>query len=146
MSLEIVTDAFLQETQTQYNLQQHNNFRTLSIRSVYHGPETISLGPKTWNSLLPNMKQSGSLNGYEKQLETRNLLLLTLQSLFRWCRFYKLKPQLISAFINTGIAEITFVSISVWFIWPFFIFIIITLLLKRCFSPFIVPYIVYLFT
>ena len=81
MSLEIVTDAFLQETQTQYNLQQHNNFRTLSIRSVYHGSESISLGPKIWNSLLPNMKQSDSLNGYEKQLETRNLLLLTLQSL-----------------------------------------------------------------
>ena len=113
MSLEIVTDAFLQETQTQYNLQQHNNFRTLSIRSVYHGSETISLGPKIWNSLLLNMKQSESLNGYEKQLETRNLLLLTLQSLYRWCRFYKLKPQVISAFINTGIAEITFVSISV---------------------------------
>lgn len=113
MSLEIVTDAFLQETQTQYNLQQHNNFRTLSIRFVNHGPESISLGPKIWNSLLPNMKQSGSLNGYEKQLETRNLLLLTLQSLFRWCGFYKLKLQLISAFIKTGIAEITFVSISV---------------------------------
>ena len=145
MSLEIVTDAFLQETQTQYNLQQHNNFRTLSIRSVYHGSESISLGPKIWNSLLPNMQQSESLNGYEKQLETRGLLLLTLQSLYRWCRFYKLKPQVTSAFINTGIAEITFASISEWFIWLFY-FIIITLLLKRCFSPFIVPYTVYLFT
>ena len=94
MSPEIATDRFLQQTQTQYNLQYHNNFRTLSIRSAYHGSESILfLGPKIWNYLLPNMKQSESLNGYKKQPETRNLLLPTLQNLYRWCKFYKLKPH-----------------------------------------------------
>ena len=45
LSPEIVTETFLQQAQTQYNMRYHD-FRTRAIRSVYHCSESILfLGP-----------------------------------------------------------------------------------------------------
>ena len=44
---ELFTEIFASETESHYNLRWCNDFRIPSIRTVYHGSESISfLGPK----------------------------------------------------------------------------------------------------
>lgn len=73
LSPEIVTETFLQQAQTQYNMRYHD-FRTRAIRSVYHCSESILfLGPQIWNSFLSDLKQLESLNSFKKKkFEARN--------------------------------------------------------------------------
>ena len=62
----IVNDTFLEQSQTQYNLQYHSDFETLLIRSVYHGSESMSfLGPNIWNSLHSALKELEYLNSFK---------------------------------------------------------------------------------
>ena len=47
LSPEIFTGIFARETEPHYNLRLCNDFRIASIRTVYHGSESIPfLGPK----------------------------------------------------------------------------------------------------
>ena len=47
LSPELFTEIFARETESHYNLRRCNDFRISSIRTVYHGSESISfLGPK----------------------------------------------------------------------------------------------------
>ena len=47
-SPEIVSDVFAQTAQ-HYDFRQNRDFRIRSVKSVYHGSESISyLGPKIW--------------------------------------------------------------------------------------------------
>ena len=58
LSPELFTEIFARETESQYNLRRCNDFRIPSIRTVYHGSESISfLRPKIWNILLDENKQ-----------------------------------------------------------------------------------------
>ena len=53
-----------------YNLRWCNDFRIPSIRTVYHGSESISfLGPKIWNILPDEIKQQTSLNSFKKSIK-----------------------------------------------------------------------------
>ena len=47
-----------------YNLRNNNSFKRRRVNSVWHGTESVSyLGPKIWD-LVPNeIKESESLNG-----------------------------------------------------------------------------------
>ena len=52
------TEIFALETESHYGLRQCNDFRILSIRTVYHGSKSISfLGPKIWVILPDEIKQ-----------------------------------------------------------------------------------------
>ena len=63
LSPELFTEIFARETESHYNLRRCNNFRIPSIRTVYHGSESISfLGPKIWNILPDEIKQQTSLS------------------------------------------------------------------------------------
>ena len=42
LSPELFTEIFARETESRYNLRRCNDFRILSIRTVYHGSESIS--------------------------------------------------------------------------------------------------------
>ena len=47
-----------------------NNSRIPSIRTVYHGSESISfLGPKIWNILPDEIKQQTSPNSFKKSVK-----------------------------------------------------------------------------
>ena len=67
---EIFTEIFARETESHYNLGRCNDFRILSIQTVYHGSESISfLGPKIWNILPDKIKQQTSLNSFQKSIK-----------------------------------------------------------------------------
>ena len=61
-SPEIVSDIFTQTTQ-HYNFRQNRDFRIRSVKSVYHGSESISyLGPKIREIVPAKIKQINSFN------------------------------------------------------------------------------------
>ena len=63
------TEVFAREIESHYNLRRCNDFRIPSIRTVYHGSESISfLGPKIWNILPAKIKQPTSLNSFKKSI------------------------------------------------------------------------------
>ena len=70
LSPELFTETFARELDSQYNLRRCNDFRIPSIRTVYHGSESISfLGPKIWNILPDEIKQQTSLNSFKKSVK-----------------------------------------------------------------------------
>ena len=70
LSPELFTEIFARETESHYNLRRCNDFRIPSIRTVYHGSESISfLGPKIWNILPDEIKQQTSLNSFKKSVK-----------------------------------------------------------------------------
>ena len=70
ISPELFTEIFARETESQYSLRRCNDFRIPSIRTVYHGSESISfLGPKIWNILHDEIKQPTSLNSFKKSVK-----------------------------------------------------------------------------
>ena len=61
-SPETVSDIFTQTTQ-HYNIRQNRDFKIRSVKSVYHGSESISyLGPKIWEIVPAKIKETNSLN------------------------------------------------------------------------------------
>ena len=67
-SPEIVSDIFTQTTQ-HYNFRQNRDFRIRSVKSVYHGSESISyLGPKIWEIVPAKIKETNSLNSFKIEI------------------------------------------------------------------------------
>ena len=67
-SPEIFSDIFTQTTQ-HYNYRQNRDFRIRSIKSVYHGFESISyLGPKIWEIVSAKIKETNSLNSFKIEI------------------------------------------------------------------------------
>ena len=67
-SSEIFSDIFTQTTQ-HYNFRQNRDFRIRSVKSVYHGSESISyLGPKIWEIVPANIKETNSLNSFKIEI------------------------------------------------------------------------------
>ena len=70
ISPELFTKIFARETESHYNLRWCNDFRIPSIRTVYHGSESISfLGPKIWYILSDEIKQQTSLSSFKKSVK-----------------------------------------------------------------------------
>ena len=70
ISQELFTEIFARKAESHYNLRRCNDFRIPSIRTVYHGSESISfLGPKIWNILPDEIKQQTSLNSFKKSVK-----------------------------------------------------------------------------
>ena len=65
---EIVSDIFAQTTQY-YNFRQNRDFRIRSVKSVYHGSESIyHLRPKIWKIVPAKMKETNSLNSFKIEI------------------------------------------------------------------------------
>ena len=65
---EIVSDIFTQTTQHD-NIRQNRDFRIRSVKSVYHGSESISyLGPKIWEIVPAKIKETNSLNIFKIEI------------------------------------------------------------------------------
>ena len=70
LSPELFTEIFPRESESLYNLGRCSNFRIPSVRTVYHGSESISfLGPKIWNILPDEIKLQTSLNSFKKSVK-----------------------------------------------------------------------------
>ena len=54
-----------------YDLRNNNSFKSRRVNSVWHGTESVSyLGPKIWD-LVPNeTKESESLNGFKSKIKS----------------------------------------------------------------------------
>ena len=64
--------------------RQNRDFRIHTVKSVYHGSESISyLGPKTWEIVPAKIKETNSLNNFK--IEIRKWV---PQSFCRLCKKY----------------------------------------------------------
>ena len=85
LSPELFTEIFARETESHYNLRWCNDFRIPSIRTVYHGIESISFsGHKIWNILPDEIKQQTCLNSFKKSVKKWK----SQDCPCRLCRFY----------------------------------------------------------
>ena len=67
-SPEIVSDVFAQTAQ-HYDFRQNRDFRIRSVKSVYHGSESISyLGPKIWEIVRTKIEETNSLNSFKIEI------------------------------------------------------------------------------
>ena len=67
-SPEIVSDIFAQTTQ-RYNFSQNRDFRIRSVKSFYHGSESISyFRPKIWEIVPAKIKETNSVNSFKKKI------------------------------------------------------------------------------
>ena len=58
---ELMNDIFIKRNVT-YNFRKKSTFETKSIKSVYYDSEISFIGPKTWQFLPSNVKDSEHLN------------------------------------------------------------------------------------
>ena len=65
VSPEVPTETFVSETSL-FNLRTNDTFERRQVHSVYHGTELLSfLGPKIWDILPAELKQSESLDSFK---------------------------------------------------------------------------------
>ena len=66
---EIMRELFSRKI-SHYDLRNNNSFKSRRVNSVLHGTESVSyLGPKVWD-LVPNeIKESDSLNGFKFKIK-----------------------------------------------------------------------------
>ena len=69
IALEIMKELFAPKL-SPYDLRNNNSLKRRRVNSFWHGTESVSyLGPKLWD-LLPNeMKESESLNGFKFKIK-----------------------------------------------------------------------------
>ena len=67
---EIMKELFAPKMSS-YDLRNNNSFKRRRVKSVWHGTESVSyLGPKIWD-LVPNeIKESESLNGFKFKIKS----------------------------------------------------------------------------
>ena len=66
---ELINDIFEKRNVT-YNFRKNSTFETRNIKSVYYGSETISfIGPKIWELLPSNIKDSENLNIFKSNIK-----------------------------------------------------------------------------
>ena len=67
---ELMNDIFKKRNVT-YNFRKNSTFETRNIKSVYYGSETISfIGPKIWELLPSNIKDSENLNIFKSNIKS----------------------------------------------------------------------------
>ena len=66
---ELINDIFKKRNVT-YNFRKNSTFETRNIKSVYYGSEKISfIGPKIWELLPSNLKDSENLNIFKSNIK-----------------------------------------------------------------------------
>ena len=84
LSPEILRETFVSEA-CSYDLHRNDTFEKRQVHSVYHGTESLSfLGPKIWDLVPVELKQSESL--YSFKLKVKNWVLF--ESPCRICKIY----------------------------------------------------------
>ena len=74
MSPKILDEIFYEKTSL-YNLRQNSSFFIRKVHSVYHGTESLSfLGPKIWELVPKDLKQSKSLQIFKNKIKRWEVL------------------------------------------------------------------------
>ena len=69
MSPDIMNEVFKLRNTLHYNLRHTSHFSTYPVHSVYNGTESASyLGPKIWEQMPAEIKNTDSLAGFEKEI------------------------------------------------------------------------------
>ena len=67
-SPETVSNIFTQTTE-HYNFRQNRDFKMRSVKSVYHGSESICyLEPKIWEIVPAKIKETNSLSSFKIEI------------------------------------------------------------------------------
>ena len=62
---KVLRETFVSKTSS-YNLRRNTTFEKRHVHSVHHGTESLSfLGPKIWNLVPVELKQSESLDSFK---------------------------------------------------------------------------------
>ena len=65
---ELIND-FFKKWNVRYTFRKNSTLETRNIKSVYYGSETISfIGPKIWELLPSNIKDSEDLNMFKSNI------------------------------------------------------------------------------
>ena len=84
MAPEILNEIYENRTSS-YNLRKNSSFYVRQVHSVYHGTESLSfLGPKIWELVPKDIKQSGSLDIFKTKIKN----CVPLRCPCRLCRIY----------------------------------------------------------
>ena len=69
LSPEILKETFVSKTNW-YNLRRNNTFEKRQVHCIYHGTESLSfLGPKIWDLLSVELKQSEKLDSFKLKIK-----------------------------------------------------------------------------
>ena len=83
---QIMNEVFPRNCALNCNLHLHPEFATRSINTVYYGSESPPsfLGPKRWEMLALDLKNSDSLDSFKSRIKSRQLR----ECLCRLCKSY----------------------------------------------------------
>ena len=71
LSPPLISNIFKLKTENSYNLRQVSEFSRPTVKSVYHGTESISyLGPKIWDIPPEKLKKIDNLEHFKKEIKT----------------------------------------------------------------------------
>ena len=69
LSPPIISDLF-EIRENNYNLRNYSYFLIPTVKTVYHGSESIkNLGPRIWNLVLDNLKQLGDIDPFKTEIK-----------------------------------------------------------------------------
>ena len=69
LSPRIISDLF-EVGENNYNLRNHSYFLIPTVKTVYHGSESIkNLGPRIWNLVPNNLKQLGDIDSFKTEIK-----------------------------------------------------------------------------
>ena len=69
LSPPIISDLF-EVRENNYNLRNHSYFLIPTVKTVYHGSESIkNLGPRIWNLVPDNLKQLGDIDSFKTEIK-----------------------------------------------------------------------------
>ena len=71
LSPPLMNNIFKLKAENSYSLRQVSEFSRRTVKSVYHGTESISyLGPKIWDILPEKLKNIDNLEHFKKEIKT----------------------------------------------------------------------------
>ena len=70
IATQIMNEVFPRNYGLNYDLRRHPEFASRAINSVHYGSESLSfLGPKIWEMLPPDIKNSRSLDAFKSGIK-----------------------------------------------------------------------------
>ena len=86
MAPQIMNEIFPRNYTLNYNLHRHPEFESRAINTAHYGPELLSfLGPKIWEMLPLDLKNSDSVDSFKSGIKTgdhKNVLVGFVKGIF----------------------------------------------------------------
>ena len=77
LSPPIVDNVFKLKTENMHNLRQVSKFSRLTVKTIYHGTESILyLGPKIWDILPEELRNMENLQISKRKIRRESLIIV----------------------------------------------------------------------